>query len=261
MMSSDIMLAEHRVRLLAEGALFLPDHRALVIADLHLEKGTSRRERGVLLPPYDTQETLARVQHLVARIQPETVIALGDSFHDRSALNRLTPESVVVLDDLAARVALIWVTGNHDPLTNGPLTNGAMPGSVVDECRLGTLTLRHVPMPEITPGAVEIAGHLHPKIRLRVAGHAMSRRCFVTGERRVLMPAFGSYTGGLDVTMPAIRDLYRDLPEVWALGRQRLYRLGKPVWQAPTARAPESPRSLSGKRLGVRSSVRARNRE
>lgn len=256
MMSSDIMLAEHRVRLLAEGALFLPDHRALVIADLHLEKGTSRRERGVLLPPYDTQETLARVQQLVARVQPETVIALGDSFHDRAALNRLMPESRAVLDDLATRVALIWVTGNHDPLKGGTI-----PGSVVDDYRLGSLTLRHVPMPEIIPDAVEIAGHLHPKIRLRVAGHAMSRRCFVAGERRVLMPAFGSYTGGLDVTMPAIRDLYPDLPEVWALGHQRLYRLGTPAWQASIARPRESPRSPSGKRRGVRSSVHARTQE
>jgi DNA ligase-associated metallophosphoesterase len=172
------------------GALYWPEQRLLVVADLHLEKGSSFATRGVLLPPYDTIATLGQLSAVIARFDPKTVIALGDSFHDRAAHQRLAPINRDVLRTLQMRRDWIWVVGNHDPELPSDLG-----GTVVSELAIGAINFRHEP----TGAHGEIAGHLHPKARIAARGRAIERRCFAGDGERLVLPSFGAYTGGLSI--------------------------------------------------------------
>lgn len=174
------------------GALYWPDERLLVIADLHLEKGSAYAARGVLLPPFDTAATLARLARLVECYAPRRVIALGDSFHDGGGPARLSNISRAALAALQRGRDWLWIAGNHDP-DPAPSIGGSFTGSLV----LGPLSFRHEPSPQ--PSFGEVAGHLHPVARVSGRGRAVSRRCFASDGRRMIMPAFGAYTGGLNV--------------------------------------------------------------
>jgi DNA ligase-associated metallophosphoesterase len=172
------------------GALFWKEQRLLIVSDLHLEKGSSYAMRGVLLPPYDTLATLSRLTAVIARHDPRMVIALGDSFHDRDAHERLSTSNREMLAAMQMRRDWIWISGNHDPALPPDLG-----GTVANEVAIGPIVFRHEPT-----GAVgEIAGHLHPKARVPTRGRSMERRCFASDGERAVMPAFGAYTGGLSI--------------------------------------------------------------
>lgn len=197
------------------GALVWDEQRLLVVSDLHLEKGSSFAARGVLLPPYDTAATLARLAAVIAWHDPRTVIALGDSFHDRDAHARLAPDDRAALATLQVRRDWIWISGNHDPALPPDLG-----GSVVDEVKTGPLTFRHEP----TGAAGEIAGHLHPKARVATRGRSMERRCFASDGARAIMPAFGAYTGGLSIRDAAFAAVFRTLAfTAHVLGDRRVH--------------------------------------
>ncbi|MCP3475195.1 ligase-associated DNA damage response endonuclease PdeM [Bradyrhizobium sp. CCGUVB1N3] len=172
------------------GALFWDAQRLLVVSDLHLEKGSSFAARGVLLPPYDTVATLSRLAVVIARHDPRIVIALGDSFHDRSAHERLSIEDRGAMASLQTGRDWIWISGNHDPALPRDLG-----GTVADEVAIGPIIFRHEP----TGAHGEIAGHLHPKARVTARGRSMERRCFASDGMRAVMPAFGAYAGGLSI--------------------------------------------------------------
>jgi uncharacterized protein len=199
------------------GALYWPSEKALLVADLHLEKGSAHAVRGQMLPPYDTRETLIKLAEAIDRHAPETVIALGDSLHDRGAAERLDVEDLRVLGMLQEGRRWIWVTGNHDPKISGLLG-----GEVVDEVTLAGIALRHIPREaHITH---EIAGHLHPAARVSLYGHAIRRPCFVSNGRRLVMPAFGAFTGGLNVLDAAFEPLFgAEGLHVILLGQEGLY--------------------------------------
>lgn len=180
------------LRALPEGALWWAEEQMLIVADLHLEKGSAFAARGVALPPYDTRTTLARLEALVQRWQPRQVIALGDSFHDAFAANRLPVEDRQRLSALTATTDWLWIEGNHDPV---PPEN--VGGRYLPELRRGDLLFRHEPQPAPAPG--EIAGHLHPCAAVHVRGRRLRRRCFASDGARLIMPAFGAYAGGLNV--------------------------------------------------------------
>jgi uncharacterized protein len=183
------------------GALFWEEQRLLVVSDLHLEKGSSFAARGVLLPPYDTVATLSRLAAVIARHDPRMVIALGDSFHDRDAHERLSAPDREALAAMQARRDWIWILGNHDPALPSDLG-----GVVAHDVAIGAIAFRHEPI-----GAVgEIAGHLHPKARVATRGRAMERRCFACDGERAVMPAFGAYTGGLSIRDPAFAKIFRN---------------------------------------------------
>lgn len=198
------------------GAVWCPDARTLVVADLHFEKGSSYARGGQFLPPYDTRATLRRLQVLVKRYAPARVIALGDSFHDGAAADRLDEEEIAVVSALTRAVDWVWVEGNHDP--HPPAWLG---GTVTGELAVGGLTFRHIPNPE--PCAGEVAGHVHPVVRVHRGGMAMRRRCFVSDGLRLLMPAFGAYTGGFDVREEAVVSLFAREMAVFAMGKERVY--------------------------------------
>jgi DNA ligase-associated metallophosphoesterase len=205
------------VTLLADlsGALLWEDERLLVVSDLHLEKGSSFATRGVLLPPYDTIATLGRLGAVIARYDPKTVIALGDSFHDRTAHDRLSPGNRDILSALQSRRDWIWISGNHDPEL--PKNLG---GVVANEVAIGGVLFRHEP----TGAAGEIAGHLHPKARVSTRGRAMERRCFASDGIRAVMPSFGAYTGGLNIRDSAFAKIFPTLGFVaHVLGDHRLH--------------------------------------
>src|ERR1700732_2433463 len=182
------------------GALFWEEERLLVVSDLHLEKGSSFATRGVLLPPYDTAATLGRLGAVIARYNPRSVIALGDSFHDREAHERLSAADRDGLAALQAERDWIWIAGNHDPA----LPQG-LGGVVAHEVAIGPIAFRHEP----TGASGEIAGHLHPKARVSTRGRSMERRCFACDGERAGMPAFGAYTGGLSIRDAAFSKIFR----------------------------------------------------
>ena len=181
------------------GALFWKEQRLLIVSDLHLEKGSSYAMRGVLLPPYDTLATLSRLTAVIARHDPRMVIALGDSFHDRDAHERLSTSNREMLAAMQVRRDWIWISGNHDPALPPDLG-----GTVANEVAIGSVVFRHEPT-----GAVgEIAGHLHPKARVATRGRSMERRCFASDGERAVMPAFGAYTGGLSIRDVAFSKIF-----------------------------------------------------
>lgn len=197
------------------GALFWEEQNLLVVSDLHLEKGSSFARRGVLLPPYDTVATLGRLDAVVARYDPRTVIALGDSFHDRTAHERLSARDRDAILGLQARRDWIWISGNHDPAL--PSNIG---GVVAHEVAIGPIAFRHEP----TGASGEIAGHLHPKARVATRGRSMERRCFACDGERVVMPAFGAYTGGLSIRDAAFSKIFQALGFMaHVLGDHRLH--------------------------------------
>ncbi|WP_293530662.1 ligase-associated DNA damage response endonuclease PdeM [Phenylobacterium sp.] len=215
----ELVLAGEAARLLPSGALVLSAWSALVVADLHLEKGSAFAGRGQLLPPLDTRETLRRLAVDAAAVAPERILFLGDAFHDREASRRMSEADRHALEDLGRTADLVWITGNHDPEPDGDL-----PGGAADEVRLGALVLRHEPLPAPAPG--EIAGHLHPCARIATPRGAVRRRCLVTDGERAILPAYGAFTGGLNVLDPAFSGLFRKSPVVAALGAQRVHAAG-----------------------------------
>ena len=201
------------------GALYWADERLLVVSDLHLEKGSSFARRGVLLPPYDTAATLARLAQLIARYQPRCAVALGDSFHDGDGPARLAPSDRAALTALQRGREWIWIAGNHDPEPAEDIG-----GSFAASVSVGALTLRHEPSRNAPDG--EIAGHLHPVARIAQRGRAVSRRCFASDGRRLVMPAFGAYAGGLNVRDRAFAAVFGALAfTAHMLGERRIYAL------------------------------------
>jgi uncharacterized protein len=199
------------------GALYWPDESLLVVADLHLEKGSSYATRGVLLPPYDTVATLARLNALVARYAPRFVVALGDSFHDDGGPARVSDADRAMLGALQRGRDWIWIAGNHDP---EPVRD--LGGVSAAMFAVGPLVLRHMPERETVDG--EIAGHLHPVARVNGRGRTVSRRCFATDGKRMVMPAFGAYAGGLNIRDSAFADVFGTLTfTAHMLGEGRLY--------------------------------------
>jgi uncharacterized protein len=204
------------VEALAEGALWWADERLLIVADLHLEKGSSFARRGQLLPPYDTRETLARLAELIDRFAPATVIALGDSFHDIDGPGRMATGDRSALARLQAGRTWIWIAGNHDPAAPRVLT-----GDYADELAIGRLVFRHEP--DNRPAAGEIAGHLHPAARVWARGRSVRRRCFVGDGERLIIPAFGAYAGGFNILDEAFAQLFACAPTAFVLGNDRVY--------------------------------------
>lgn len=198
------------------GVAFWPDRSTLLVADLHLEKGTSYGRFGTTLPPYDSRTTLRRLGQVLARLKPGTVICLGDSFHDREAGERLPLEDRIQLNRLVDGHDWIWITGNHDP----DLPQG-LGGMVTAEHREGPLVFRHEAQPQA--GSGEISGHYHPKAAVAARGRRLSGKCFLEDGQRLIMPSFGAYTGGLSVRDPAYEGLFGRNARAHLIGRQSVH--------------------------------------
>jgi DNA ligase-associated metallophosphoesterase len=205
------------------GALHFAAHALLVVSDLHLEKGSAYARRGIFLPPYDTAQTLARLEAVVAEFDPRIVICLGDSFHDRAGSSHLPSIYRERLERMMRGREWLWVTGNHDPDAPDNLS-----GTSVTEVALGALRFRHEP--SAGPSHGEVAGHLHPGARIVRQGRSVRRPCFATDGLRMIMPAFGALTGSLNVLDRAYASLF-DWTSFRAhvLGAERVYALNRSV--------------------------------
>ena len=184
---------------LAEGGLWWEDERLLVVSDLHLEKGSAFARRKLFLPPYDTAATLADLSRLIKRLKPSTVIALGDSFHDGDGPARLHSSDRKTLRGLQSGREWIWIAGNHDPAPH------SLDGDHAAALAIGPVTFRHEPSGNADS---EIAGHLHPAARVAGRFGSTRRPCFIANGRHLVMPAFGAYTGGLNILDPAFDRLF-----------------------------------------------------
>jgi DNA ligase-associated metallophosphoesterase len=217
MTPAPIHIAGERLMLDPAGALIWPARKLLVVADLHLEKGSAFAAAGRLLPPYDSRETLQRLQLVLRRWRPARVLALGDSFHDAGGAARLPTAEAAMLRHMLAGVEMLWVLGNHDPVAPAGL-----PGVAMAELADGPLVFRHEARPgPLKPG--EISGHFHPKATMPTRCGGITRPCFVADAWRVMLPAFGAYTGGLDAADPAVAGLFPRGARLFLLGRERLF--------------------------------------
>ncbi|QAY94549.1 phosphoesterase [Methylovirgula ligni] len=201
------------------GALYWPEERLLIVADLHFEKGSAYAARRVFLPPYDTAATLATLAALIARYAPRTIVALGDSFHDVNGGERLPGQFRATLRQLQAGRHWIWIAGNHDPVLPEDLG-----GARHDELAIGSITLRHEPSAQ--HDGFEIAGHLHPVARVVGSTGSVRRRCFLSDRTRCILPAFGAYAGGLNLHDRAFAPLFGGRERIaHVMGRERVYRI------------------------------------
>ncbi|MCB2058042.1 MAG: ligase-associated DNA damage response endonuclease PdeM [Novosphingobium sp.] len=204
-------------------ALFWPRENALLVADLHLEKASFFARFGQMLPPYDSRETLERVAGAIRTTGARRVFCLGDNFHDSDGALRLDSHAAGMLDALARATDWVWIAGNHD--------QGQVPaGTAAAELDVAGLILRHEALPgEIRP---ELSGHYHPKLRIAVRGRAISRPCAVASERKLVLPAFGALTGGMDAADPAIITALQPARSVDALLGVRGKLVQYPLWRA-----------------------------
>jgi len=197
----EVSFAGERIILDASGAIMLPAQDVLVVSDLHLEKGSFFAARGNPIPCHDTGDTLQRLAELIDCYRPRTVLSLGDSFHDVRAGDRISPKNARLLTEIVRSVTeWTWITGNHDPKIPTRFH-----GHVASDYRLAPISFSHRPEDGAAP---RIAGHYHPKHRLRTARRSISGPCFVVGADLLLLPAFGAYAGGLSTSSEPLQSLF-----------------------------------------------------
>lgn len=199
------------------GALYWPAQRMLIVADLHLEKASFLAHAGSALPGYDTRDTLTRLHALITAYQPAEMLCLGDSFHDPTAAVRMRAADKIALFDLVHRVGeWHWLLGNHDPALPAFL-----PGACCNRMERARITFTHEILPQTLP---QMCGHYHPKFRRKLHGHSVSGRCLMHDAARMILPAFGSFTGGLAHDAPALTTLLH-APSIYLLHRQQVWKV------------------------------------
>jgi uncharacterized protein len=202
------------------GLLIWPKENLAVVSDLHLEKASYYAQRGQFLPPYESFETLQKLSFDLEFCGIRKVIFLGDSFHDPSGFTRLDGQSKKLLEKLGEDYQLIWITGNHD---KGFLPNGAV---MAEELHIQNIVFRH----EAIIGAQgEISGHFHPKARFIIKGQRLNHPCFITDDQKMILPAYGTLTGGMDITHPPFDQLFRGQYCAYILGKGRIYAVPSPA--------------------------------
>ena len=218
-----LSFADQEWQLTRAGALFWPRENALLVADLHLEKASFFARHGQPLPPYDSRDTLDRLALALRETGARRVFCLGDSFHDRDGPARLEPHAAGMLAALVRVVDWVWITGNHDAAA-------ALPGAQADELEISGVALRH----EARAGTTtpELSGHFHPKLRITVRGRRIARPCAVRSDRRMILPAFGTLTGGLDASDPAILAALQPASAIDAVLPAAGRLVSYPLWRA-----------------------------
>ena len=206
-------------------ALYWPREQALLVADLHLEKASFFAQTGQMLPPYDSRETLERLALAVRRTGARRVFALGDNFHDSAGTERLDPHTAGMLSALTHALDWVWITGNHDPDLGSEAG-----GTRVEEIAVSGIILRH----EAKPGSMdpELSGHYHPRLIVRARGRRIARPCVVHSGNRLILPAFGALTGGMDAADPAIVKALQPADEIDALVAAKDQLLRYPLWRS-----------------------------
>ncbi len=189
--AGEIQFGSHNFQIIGDAALYWPEYKMLLVADLHLEKGSSYARRGQMLPPYDSLKSLEDIATLAQECGASSLVCLGDNFHDDEGELRLTGQAAALLRDLTRRYDWRWITGNHDPSLEAKWG-----GAAIREIEVGGIMLRHEA--QCRYAGAEISGHFHPKLRIKLSQRTIARRCFVMTDRKIILPAFGAYAGGMD---------------------------------------------------------------
>lgn len=222
------LFADDEMLLVQGRALFWPRESALLVADLHLEKGSSFARFGQMIPPYDSRETLERLALAIRETGARRVFCLGDSFHDGEGALRLEAHAAGMLAALTRVLEWVWITGNHDRPLSGQ-ASGSVGGEWLDEVELSAVRLRH----EARPGVekFEISGHFHPRLMVSARGRRVTRACAVSSGQRLILPAYGALTGGMDAASPEILSALQPAAAIDALALvgTRLARF--PLWR------------------------------
>ena len=204
-------------------ALYWPREAALLVADLHLEKASFFATHGQMLPPYDSRETLGRLALALRETGARRVFCLGDNFHDGAGAYRLEPYAAGMLAALTRALDWVWIIGNHDG-------QGETFGTALAELAVGGLLLRHrAAAGERWP---ELSGHFHPRLTVSARGRRIARPCAVRSEQRLILPAFGALTGGMDAASPQILAAMQPATSVDALAASRGTLVEYPLWRA-----------------------------
>jgi DNA ligase-associated metallophosphoesterase len=225
-----LSFADQEFALVDGRALYWPREQALLVADLHLEKASFFASHGQMLPPYDSRETLERLAAAIRVTGARRVFTLGDNFHDAKGSARLEPHAAGMLDALTRAVEFVWITGNHDAGSDA-----APGGSTAEELEVAGLLLRHQAVPgETRP---ELSGHFHPKFRLMARGRAIGRPCVVRSVGagiggRMILPAYGALTGGMNAGDPAILGAMQPASAIDAMVPAKGRLLQFPLWRA-----------------------------
>ncbi|PZP40256.1 MAG: ligase-associated DNA damage response endonuclease PdeM [Pseudomonas fluorescens] len=214
----EISFGGERLWLDPAAAVYMPDHATLIVSDLHLEKGSFLSQTGAPVPLYDSVETLLNLKSLVEYYKPQQVVLLGDTFHDRHALARLPETQRELLHGLSLSVTgWFWVAGNHDPDLNLDL-----PGVTTTQHRVGNLHLSHEPVKGFDPLVV---GHFHPKISTHIQGHKVKGKVFISDPGLLILPAFGTYAGGLLTTHSIYKEYFRVTPTQFMILRDKIWKI------------------------------------
>ena len=211
-----IEFANHQFTASPTGALFWDEQKLLIVSDLHLEKGSNFAGRHSFLPPYDTKATLEKLIKAIEEFQPKSLLFLGDTFHDTSSLDRMHKDDKEVFSDIISTYKIFWIEGNHDEFHRPANIDGT------EMMAIQNLIFSHIADPE--QPRPEISGHYHPAIKFTHKGQKVRRPCFVATDKKLIMPAFGAFTGGLDIIDPAY--YFLDRPgRIYALGTGRVYEI------------------------------------
>jgi DNA ligase-associated metallophosphoesterase len=231
-MTTPLLFRGEHLLLDPAGVLLWPRLSLMAVADLHLEKGSACARGGRLVPPWDSAITLGRLAALVDRHAPQTLVSVGDSFHDGQASARLAQADAAILADLARRTRIVWVQGNHDLLPPSGIA-GRFTSAFVES----GLTFRH----HASAGEQgEISGHFHPKARVTTRVGEIVRPCFMCDDGKIMLPSFGAYTGGLEIGSAAIARHFPAGGHAYLLGRDRLFCFEVPPLAAIRDGAPAS---------------------
>ncbi|RYD50607.1 MAG: ligase-associated DNA damage response endonuclease PdeM [Sphingobacteriales bacterium] len=216
--AKEVLFAGERLWLDPASALYLPDHATLIVSDLHLEKGSFLAQSGAPVPLYDTLDTLLQLKNLLDHYRPRQVVLLGDTFHDHQALQRLPgPERDMLVAMIADVPHWHWVAGNHD--ANIDLN---LPGTPCQIVHIGGLSLSHEPLAGVAP---LIVGHFHPKTVSRIGGHKVKGKVFIMDNNLLILPSFGSYTGGLQTNNPVFKAYFQTRPRQFLILRNKIWNL------------------------------------
>lgn len=214
----EVMFGGERLWLDPAAAVYMPDHETLIVSDLHLEKGSFLNQTGAPVPLYDSVETLLKLKSVVEHYEPKQVVLLGDTFHDRHALVRLPDPQRELLHDLALSTSRwLWVAGNHDPELNLDL-----PGRTATQHNVGNLYLSHEPVKDLNPLVV---GHFHPKLSTHIQGHKVKGKVFIYDSGLLILPAFGTYAGGLLTTHSIYKEYLRSAPTQFMILRDKIWKI------------------------------------
>ena len=211
----NIIFNNNKFVLNPDGSMFWPQESCLIVGDLHLEKSTSYIDQGNFLPPYDTLDTLTKLSHTIKKKRIKKVIFLGDVFHDSNGYERLKlPEKS--LFDKILNENTIWISGNHDANFKPKHVNS------FTLYKLNKLTFSHI---SCSKNSMEISAHYHPKVTFKYLGTKISKPCFLIDKYKIILPAYGSYTGGLNISSNAFKNIFSNNFDVYALGNKKVFKV------------------------------------